>query len=92
MATPTRRSSRRSAGNGGVRNGQTWDGNGWRQLENGARIQCLPTGTITFNFLGTGTGGTIGLQASTGNAVRYVIVGSTGRVRSSVAASSGSCA
>jgi len=68
------------------------DGNGWRQLENGARIQCLPTGTITFNFLGTGTGGTIGLQASTGNAVRYVIVGSTGRVRSSVAASSGSCA
>ena len=68
------------------------DGSGWRQLENGARIQCLPTSTITFNFLGTGSGGTVGVQPSTGNAIRYVVVGSTGRVRSASTATSGACA
>jgi prepilin-type N-terminal cleavage/methylation domain-containing protein len=68
------------------------DSNGWRQLENGVRIQCLPSSTITFNFLGTGSGGTVGVQPSTGNVVRYVIVGSTGRVRSSSTATSGACA
>ena len=67
------------------------DGSWWRTLENGARIQCLPTSTITFNFLGTGSGGTIGVQPSTGNAIRYVIVGSTGRVRSASTATSGAC-
>ena len=68
------------------------DGSGWRQLENGVRLQCLPISTITFNFLGTGSGGTVGVQPSTGNVVRYVIVGTTGRVRSSGTATSGACA
>jgi prepilin-type N-terminal cleavage/methylation domain-containing protein len=67
------------------------DSSGYRHLENGARIQCLPIATITFNFLGVGSSGTIGLQASTGNAVRYVIVSTTGRVRSSTTATSGAC-
>jgi prepilin-type N-terminal cleavage/methylation domain-containing protein len=68
------------------------DGSGWRQLENSVRIQCLPTSTITFNFLGTGSGGTVGMQPSSGNAIRYVVVGSTGRVRTSGTATSGACA
>lgn len=63
------------------------DSNGWRLLENQPRIACAPAATsltpITFNFLGTGQGGSIKMQAASGDAVRYVIIGSTGRVRTS---------
>ena len=58
------------------------DSSGWRTLENGARIACVGS-TIKFNSLGTGTGGTVGVKAATGEDIRYVIVGSTGRVRTS---------
>lgn len=65
---------------------------GWRVLENQARIICAPAAStssaITFNFLGTGTGGTIQMKAASGDASRYVIVGTTGRIRTS---GSGSC-
>ena len=66
------------------------DSQGWRVLVNEARISCVPSSTITFNFLGVGSNGTVGVEASTGNAVRYVVVSTTGRVRTSATAS-GTC-
>jgi prepilin-type N-terminal cleavage/methylation domain-containing protein len=72
------------------------DSQGWRLLENNARIVCAPAAgsgcPITFNFLGTGTGGTIEMRAAKGQGSRYVIVGSTGRIRQASAATcSASC-
>ena len=68
------------------------DSNGWRLLENNARIVCAPAATsacpITFNFLGTGTGGSVQMRAAKGDASLYVIVGTTGRIRQ---ASTGTC-
>ena len=57
------------------------DGSGWRTLENGAQIACAPSTTITFNYMGTGTSGTVQVKAATGTDSRYVTVGTTGRVR-----------
>lgn len=81
-ATNTMRFVRTS--NGVVWTGAGTDGQGYKRLENEARITAVsvsPPSYIIFNPLGTASGGNITVQASEGGQSMRVVVSSAGRIR-----------
>lgn len=77
-----------------VKGGTAWtgpgtDANGYRTLENQAKITSK-TGDPVFNSLGTATAATITVQASQGTGSLNVRVSSSGRIRTCTSAS-GAC-